>query len=273
MADSSAEIDSWDQISQQAPMDIQDQDQDQDQDPNQPRSTFNVMYSQAQNDSQFQTNTRKRSKPSISYSDVYTDSEYDSPNEHLTKRRNTQTTYRIQPTLVTINSPDVKLSRINPIKIAKALNNVGKDYIKNVNKNNQGGITVTTDFAKSETQSKGVITGIEIDITESEMLTTLKKHGVIEVKRLMRRRDGKLEKSLSLCLTFNTPNPPTKIQIGYEYFTVKPFIPPVIRCFNCQRLGHTANNCRSSTRCVRCGGPPLIRTMQSERQCKMLQMR
>ena len=272
-------------------MDIQDQDPN----PNQPRSTFDVMYSQAQNDSQFQTNTRKRSKPSISYSDVYTDSEYDSPNEHLTKRRNTQTTYRIQPTLVIINSPDVKLSRINPIKIAKALNNVGKDYIKNVNKNNQGGVTVrchtpaqarklktiarldqwtvTTDFAKSETQSKGVITGIEIDITESEMLTTLKKHGVIEVKRPMRRRDGKLEKSLSLCLTFNTPNSPTKIQIGYEYFTVKPFIPPVIRCFNCQRLGHTANNCRSSTRCVRCGGPPLIRTMQSERQCKMLQMR
>ena len=125
-------MDSWDQISQQAPMDIQDQD------PNQPRSTFDVMYSQAQNDFQFQTNTSKRSKPSISYSDVYTDSEYDSPNEHLTKRRNTQTTYRIQPTLVIINSPDVKLSRINPIKIAKALNNVGKDYIKNVNKNNQG---------------------------------------------------------------------------------------------------------------------------------------
>ena len=43
--------------------------------------------------------------------------------------------------------------------------------------------------------------------------------------------------------------------IGYEHFTVKPYIPSVVRCFNCQRLGHVASNCRSSTRCVRCGGP------------------
>ena len=44
--------------------------------------------------------------------------------------------------MVIITSPDVKLARINPIKIAKALNNIGKDLIKNVSKNNQGGITV-----------------------------------------------------------------------------------------------------------------------------------
>ena len=70
----------------------------------------------------------------------------------------------------------------------------------------------------------------------------------------MFKRDGIAGKSLSVCLTFNTPNLPSKIKLGYEFFAVKPYIPPVVRCFNCQRLGHVANVCRSKIRCVRCSG-------------------
>ena len=32
--------------------------------------------------------------------------------------------------MVVINSPDIKLAKLNPIKIAKALNKIGKDIIK-----------------------------------------------------------------------------------------------------------------------------------------------
>ena len=93
---------------------------------------------------------------------------------------------------------------------------------------------VTTKYAKSETQSKGVVTGIPTDITNDEILSACKKQRVMDAKRLMRRpeRDGTQERSLSICLTFNTPNLPAKLQLGYEYFNVKPFIPPVIRCYN-----------------------------------------
>ena len=143
-------------------------------------------------------------------------------------------------------------------------------------KNNQGGITVRchtstqarklktishlgqwsveTEYAKSKTQSKGVITGLPIDISDQEIISACKKSGITEVTRLMRKRDGHIEKSLSVCLTFNTPNLPPRIQLGYEIFEVKPYIPPVIRCFNCQRLGHVASRCRAQTRCVRCSG-------------------
>lgn len=85
--------------------------------------------------------------------------------------------------------------------------------------------TVQTSNTKSETQSKGVITGITTDITDNELLSICKGKGVIEVKRLMRKRNGKLENSLLVCLTFDTPNLPNKIQAGYETFTIKPFIP------------------------------------------------
>ena len=248
----------------------------------QSRSTFDIMFSQAQNSSNVnksQIRSRKRSNPSVSYSDIYSDSdnEYIPPTKHQPKKRNTQyTETQSQPTMVIITSPDVKLARINPIKIAKALNSIGKDLIKNVSKNNQGGITVrcynaaqakqlmtitkldqwtvNTTYAKSEIQCKGVINGISTDISDDEILSACKKQGVFVVKRLMKKRNGTLEKSLSICLTFNSTNLPAKIQIGYEMFLVKPYIPPVIRCFNCQRLGHVANNCRSFTRCVRCGG-------------------
>ena len=90
----------------------------------------------------------------------------------------------------------------------------------------------------------------------------------MDAKRLMRKRDGTQERSLSICITFNTPNIQAKLQLGYEYFNVKPFIPPVIRCYNCQRLGHVANNCRSSTRCVRCGGSHSFDQCQQKEKVK-----
>ena len=68
------------------------------------------------------------------------------------------------------------------MKIAQDLNSIGSNMIKSVTKTNQGGLSVkchtaaqarklknitqlgqwTTEYAKSETQSKGVITGIAI---------------------------------------------------------------------------------------------------------------
>jgi len=32
------------------------------------------------------------------------------------------------------------------------------------------------------------------------------------------------------------------------------FVSKPMRCFNCQRFGHTANNCKRQKRCARCGG-------------------
>ena len=132
MADEDSESDT-DQTSQSA-MDFQD---------NRPRSTFDILYSQAQNDSQSKKIKRKRIQSnSITYSDIYTesdDSDYKTPQP---KRRLTQDNTPNQPTMVVINSPEIKLAKLNPIKIAKALNKVGKDIIKTGTKNNQGGITV-----------------------------------------------------------------------------------------------------------------------------------
>ena len=127
------------------------------------------------------------------------------PEKHQPKRRYTENCdTQSQLTLVIINSPDVKLARINPIKIAKALTIVAKDFIKSVSKKYQGGITVTchttaqaqklktitqldqwavtTKYAKSETQSKGVVTGIPTDKQMTKYSLHVKKTGSYRCK-------------------------------------------------------------------------------------------
>ena len=44
----------------------------------------------------------------------------------------------------------------------------------------------------------------------------------------MCKRDSHIEKSLSVCFTFNTPNLPHRIQLGYGIFEVKPYIPQLL---------------------------------------------
>ena len=235
------------------------------------RSTLEHLISQAQECSP--KRSKKRPLTSSQTNLDSSDSEYSSTVASYPKRQ-----AREEPklTFVIIKSPDINLARVNPMKIAKSFNSIGSNMLKSVTKTNQGGISVkchtaaqarklknitqlgpwivTTEYAQSETQSKGVITGIATNFDEDEIKAACKKFGVIDVKRLTRKYQGCIVKCLSVCLTFNTPKLPSVLTIGYEKFQVKPYIPHVIRCYNCQRLGHIASNCRSKTRCVHCGG-------------------
>ncbi len=42
--------------------------------------------------------------------------------------------------------------------------------------------------------------------------------------------------------------------MGYMSYDVREFIPAPLRCFKCQRMGHTAGQCKGKQRCARCGG-------------------
>ena len=102
---------------------------------------------------------------------------------------------------------------------------------------------------------KGVISGVPLDVSEEEIVSDCREFGVTAARRITRRRDGQITKTQSVSLTFNIPKMPSYVKLGYLIFETKPFIPPVVRCFNCQRIGHVADACRSHTRCVRCSGP------------------
>lgn len=47
---------------------------------------------------------------------------------------------------------------------------------------------------------------------------------------------------------------PEKVYLGFVRYAVRPYVPPPLRCYKCQKFGHVAAVCRGKQRCARCGG-------------------
>ncbi|GBN06658.1 hypothetical protein AVEN_220089-1, partial [Araneus ventricosus] len=101
--------------------------------------------------------------------------------------------------------------------------------------------------------SKGVITcGRLLNLSNEEITQELGGQGVKDVRRINIRRDGELLPTKHFILTFNTPRLPEYIKAGYVRCSVRPYIPNPLRCFKCQRFGHSKTNCRGTLTCARC---------------------
>ena len=48
---------------------------------------------------------------------------------------------------------------------------------------------------------------------------------------------------------------PFSVKIGFLSFKTKVYIPNPTRCYQCNKYGHVAQNCRGSLSCPKCGGP------------------
>ncbi len=66
-------------------------------------------------------------------------------------------------------------------------------------------------------------------------------------------KGGVKSDSLSVLLVFEKIMP-TEVQMGWIKYKVKEYIPQPLRCFKCQRTGHTAQQCKWKQRCAECGG-------------------
>ncbi|GFX96350.1 CCHC-type domain-containing protein [Trichonephila clavipes] len=51
----------------------------------------------------------------------------------------------------------------------------------------------------------------------------------------------------------STPDLPQTVKMAYIRCPVRPYIPNPLRCFQCQRYGHSKNVCRGQPTCPRCG--------------------
>ncbi|GBM88722.1 hypothetical protein AVEN_196775-1 [Araneus ventricosus] len=101
--------------------------------------------------------------------------------------------------------------------------------------------------------SKGVITcGELLNVPTEEILNELRGQGVSHVRRISIRRDGQLLNTKHLILTFNSAKLPENIKAGYMRLSVRTYIPNPLRCFKCQRFGHSKTSCRGTLTCARC---------------------
>ena len=76
---------------------------------------------------------------------------------------------------------------------------------------------------------------------------------MVAVQRIQSRRSGVLQPTASLILTFSRPSLPEKSNVAFYRLPVHPYVPNPMRCFNCQRFGHTQLACKSKASCGKCG--------------------
>ena len=130
-----------------------------------------------------------------------------------------------------------------------------KSLIEIMNLDKIGSWKVDCRLPENRQLTHGVIGPIDLETPLDDLQAYLKQknHDIIGIKRLFK---GKLkERNLSQCIkiSFNLATLPEYIYIGYQRYKVRLFIDSPWQCFNCQRFGHNAINCRSNPRCLLCG--------------------
>ena len=116
-----------------------------------------------------------------------------------------------------------------------------------------GNIPVTISAHRTLNSSKGVISEPDlIYVPESEILENLKDQGVTAVHRISITKNNNKIPTQHIILTISTPKLPKSIKAGYLECSIRPYIPNPLRCFNCQRFGHSKTSCRGKLTCGRC---------------------
>ena len=116
---------------------------------------------------------------------------------------------------------------------------------------------VTVSLHPSRNTTKGTIFAPELRfMSEDEILDGLRVEGVSHVRRLTTFRDGQRRDTSLLVITFDTTNLPDTLLAGHIRYQVRVFIPNPLRCFTCQRFGHSSKFCKQAPRCQKCGEAP-----------------
>ncbi|XP_071054942.1 uncharacterized protein [Onthophagus taurus] len=116
-----------------------------------------------------------------------------------------------------------------------------------------GDIDVEVNPHRALNTSKGIVYCPDLlNCSVEEIQMELRSQGVIEVRRIKSKREGVLSDTPNHILTFNSPILPKKVKAAYYSLDVRLYIPAPMRCFKCQRYGHTSLRCEALQICV-CG--------------------
>ena len=165
-----------------------------------------------------------------------------------------------------VNKAIVAVLRSDPFNMKKLRNG---DILVELDKENQSSkllkttklnltmdnvIPITVSPHYNLNTKKGVIRCPDIkDCSDEEILDGLKDEGVIKLDRILVFRDGQRKPTGTFILTFQSQTLPKYIRVGYYRVAVSQFIPNPIRCYKCQKFGHTKFNCRKNEVCNKCG--------------------
>ena len=168
----------------------------------------------------------------------------------------------------------LSLSKLSPFALGKALQaQIGT--LKTVKRLQRGHILVETEKQnysrmllgltqlagvpvrsphRSLNTSRGVIRSRNIaDCNTEEIVEELQPQGVTAASIIHVRDGDSRRRTNTVILTFASPQPPKHITAGYFRVPLEPYIPNPLRCYDCQKYGHSSRACKSTALCVHCG--------------------
>lgn len=182
---------------------------------------------------------------------------------------------RVSPRFLVVKRTEGDFTRVNPFIIEKSIYSFAGSP-KNIRKIKDGLLIETTSAAQSRrllelkklsefsvevtphqslNTSRGVIYCPDLlNCSIEDLLEGLKDQNVIEIKRIKVRKEGNLVDSPNHILTFNNPVLPKRVKAAFYSLQVRLYVPPPMRCFRCQKFGHTSLRCSGEQVCV-CGKP------------------
>ena len=179
------------------------------------------------------------------------------------------------PRFIVIESlEEVCLSKLSPFLIEKVISTRASP--KTVKKTRNGNLLVEVDSRRHAENilkiktfhttkcraypheklntSKGVIRSRELALaTEDEIASALGKQGVTNIKRISIKKGEERIQTNTYIRTFNKPQTPKDVKIGYCLEKVEQYVPAPLRCFKCQKFGHHREACRGRQTCSKCG--------------------
>ncbi|GFS70536.1 putative RNA-directed DNA polymerase from transposon X-element [Trichonephila clavipes] len=109
-------------------------------------------------------------------------------------------------------------------------------------------IDITVVPHNSLNYSRGVISAVDLlNVPTDEIQENMQDQKVCNV-----RRDGQVLNTKHLILTFSTSDFPQSVKAAYLHCPVRPYVSNPLRCFQCQRFGHSKTVCRGQPTCSRC---------------------
>lgn len=176
--------------------------------------------------------------------------------------------------IVYIFGKSENITRLNPIKTKTLLINsigsvnntyiIAKKYLKIYCKTAQqkdklqhlkflGDIAIEESISKNTTTNtathKAVIVGVPDSITTEEICS---ETGAIKAINLYKGQGANKTLTSAVLLIYEL-TPPEYTYLGFNRYLLHDYKPKPMRCFNCQRYGHTANNCNNKQTCPACG--------------------
>jgi len=111
----------------------------------------------------------------------------------------------------------------------------------------------TEEGKKARPANKAVISGIDVLMTEDEILEELQEDRMSKVIRICKSQNGVKTPTSSVKLFFDSSDITDKVHVGWRSFKVKEYRANPLRCYICIRFGHKAASCNAKKpRCARC---------------------